>query len=412
MKGFESGYPGIYVPSGKTLTIQGNGSLNASSNGYAAGIGGGWTISCGNIVIEGGNITATGGNSAAGIGGGNSGSCGNITITSGVIYPAVTGVSLPTEATLNVGQTLTLTPTISPADATDKSVTWTTSNASVATVDANGVVTAQDIGTTTITVTTTDGAKTATCTITVDGPIIMADGTEYTRTEDFVVGSATYTKTLGEERVGKFQAWLVPFDYTLTDDDLLKFSFYKVNMIANAPDPSVDASDEMWVFLKKLEAGDVLRANMPYVYKPLEAVTDYEFTTDNATLKAKNTGVLMKTETAEDVYSFYASYGNTTATADAPFYYVAIDGTVCYGDAVTLGSLRWFIRKTSKYGDTPSYARQMHFFDGESETTGISTATSATETTGEWYTLDGRRMAGKPAKSGIYVKDGQKVIIK
>ena len=246
--------------------------------------------------------------------------------------------------------------------------------------------------------------------------VILADGAEYTRTADEVVGGATYTKTLGEESIGKFQAWLVPFDYTLTADDLEKFTFYKINMIANSPDPATEATDEMWVFVKKLAAGDKLYGNMPYVYKPLVAVTDYEFTTDGATLKAKNTGVLMKTETAEDVYSFYASYANTTATTDAPFYYVANDGTVCYGDAVTLGSMRWFIRKTNKYGETPSYARQMHFFDGESsETTGINSVDGSGVTVQDsdaWYTLDGRRIAGKPAKSGIYVNGGRKVIIK
>lgn len=44
----------------------------------------------------------------------------------------------------------------------------------------------------------------------------LADGTDYTRTEDDVVGNATYTKTIDDEHVGKHQAWLVPFDYTLT----------------------------------------------------------------------------------------------------------------------------------------------------------------------------------------------------
>ncbi len=60
VRGFYEDYPGIYVPEGKTLTIRGIGSLSASSNGYAAGIGAGGD-SCGNIVIEGGTITATGG---------------------------------------------------------------------------------------------------------------------------------------------------------------------------------------------------------------------------------------------------------------------------------------------------------------------------------------------------------------
>ena len=85
VKGFDDEYPGIFVPSGKTLTIQGTGSLTASSNGSGAGIGGGYDIACGNIAISGGTITATGGEYAAGIGGGADASCGNITITSGTI---------------------------------------------------------------------------------------------------------------------------------------------------------------------------------------------------------------------------------------------------------------------------------------------------------------------------------------
>lgn len=91
VKGFYENYPGIYVRENNTLTIQGGGSLNASSNGAGCGIGGGYSggsyfeINCGNINIEGGIITATGGMQSAGIGGGKSGKCGNITISGGTI---------------------------------------------------------------------------------------------------------------------------------------------------------------------------------------------------------------------------------------------------------------------------------------------------------------------------------------
>ena len=84
VRGFSDEYPCIYVPSGKTLTIQGTGSLSARNAGMGAGIGGGMLINCGNIVINSGNITAEGGSRGAGIGGGAHASCGNITITSGV----------------------------------------------------------------------------------------------------------------------------------------------------------------------------------------------------------------------------------------------------------------------------------------------------------------------------------------
>ena len=95
VKGFSEDYPGIYVPENKTVTIQGSGSLTASSNGYGCGIGGGYEIACGNIVIAGGTITATGGDfAAAGIGGGDSNSCGTISITGGTIT-ATGGESAP-----------------------------------------------------------------------------------------------------------------------------------------------------------------------------------------------------------------------------------------------------------------------------------------------------------------------------
>ena len=81
---------------------------------------------------------------------------------------AVTGVTLPdAKATIYVGDTKTLKPTVAPSDATDKTVTWKSSNKAVAKVSTAGVVTALKAGTATITVTTTDGSKTATCKVTV-----------------------------------------------------------------------------------------------------------------------------------------------------------------------------------------------------------------------------------------------------
>ena len=85
LRGFYEDYPGIYIPTNKTLTISGSGSLDASSNGYGAGIGGGYQLPCGDIVIAGGTITATGGNWAAGFGAGRYRACGAITITGGSV---------------------------------------------------------------------------------------------------------------------------------------------------------------------------------------------------------------------------------------------------------------------------------------------------------------------------------------
>lgn len=74
-----------------------------------------------------------------------------------------------TELALEVGKTGTLEAKVEPSDATNKNVTWSSSNPEVATVD-NGVVTAVSAGEAIITVTTEDGAKTATCKVTVNAP--------------------------------------------------------------------------------------------------------------------------------------------------------------------------------------------------------------------------------------------------
>ena len=90
----------------------------------------------------------------------------------------VTGVELnKTELTLRVGNSETLIATVLPEDAEDKSVTWSSSDEAIATVDSNGKVTAvadkgiEDPSKAVITVTTNDGNYTAECIVTVEDPI-------------------------------------------------------------------------------------------------------------------------------------------------------------------------------------------------------------------------------------------------
>ena len=80
----------------------------------------------------------------------------------------VTSVTLnKQETTIVAGETESLVATVNPSNASNKQVTWTSSNESVATVNQNGLVTAKGLGSAVITVTTVDGNKTATCTVTV-----------------------------------------------------------------------------------------------------------------------------------------------------------------------------------------------------------------------------------------------------
>ncbi|GAB1858725.1 hypothetical protein MHTCC0001_35650 [Flavobacteriaceae bacterium MHTCC 0001] len=83
---------------------------------------------------------------------------------------AVTGVTVtPSTLNLDVGDTGNLTGAVVPSNATDKTMTFVSSNTSVATVTQSGVVTAVASGTATITLTTTDGGHTTTATVNVSG---------------------------------------------------------------------------------------------------------------------------------------------------------------------------------------------------------------------------------------------------
>ena len=131
----------LTIGEGESLTVPSGASLDTN----------------GKLTVDGGTLTQNG------------------TVTGGVTYK-VTGVSLDkTNLNLNPGKEGTLIATITPDNATNQNVTWESSDTKVVTVD-NGLVTAVAEGTATITVTTEDGNKTATCTVIVtnngSGPVL------------------------------------------------------------------------------------------------------------------------------------------------------------------------------------------------------------------------------------------------
>ena len=127
----------------------------------------------------------------------------------------VTSVSLsPSTLNLDVGSSETFTATITPSNATNKNVTWSSNNESVATVDASGVVTAVAPGTAAITA-TADG-KSATCTVTVtakpspDRPVITRPSSSRISGDDrFETAMETVDQLKKELGVTEFSAIVV-----------------------------------------------------------------------------------------------------------------------------------------------------------------------------------------------------------
>ena len=109
---------------------------------------------------------------------------------------------------LAVGESITLTATVSPDNATNKSVTWSSDDEAVATVDENGNVSANSVGTATITA-TADGV-TAECTIIVEEKVIPVESITLNKTEAeiFVGAEEKLTATvLPEDATNKDVTW-------------------------------------------------------------------------------------------------------------------------------------------------------------------------------------------------------------
>ena len=130
----------------------------------------------------------------------------------------VTSVSFnKTATTLEVGDTETLTATVTPDNADNKNVTWSSSAESVATVSYDGVVTAIAPGTATITATTEDGSYTATCEVTVNASSkAIVNITGFTADATTLIKGTTTTTTITNDQAG----WTSAYTYTSSDESV------------------------------------------------------------------------------------------------------------------------------------------------------------------------------------------------
>lgn len=137
----------------------------------------------------------------------------------------VTSVSLSKKSTtINVGSSETLTAKILPSNATNKTVSWKSSNTAVVTVDKNGKITGKSVGTATISATTANGSKTATCAVKIvmDRNYIIKVAKSYIGTPHSILDCSHFVNKVYNE-VG------LSYDYVTTKGlDAYKSKFTKV----------------------------------------------------------------------------------------------------------------------------------------------------------------------------------------
>ncbi len=121
---------------------------------------------------------------ATSVDGGKTAACA-VTVTA---FVDVTGVTLPETASVIKTEQITLTPAISPENASNKAVTWASDDETIATVDENGVVTGVKEGEVDIIVTTVDGEKTAACKVTVES--VRVESIDVTQVSKLGIGDS------------------------------------------------------------------------------------------------------------------------------------------------------------------------------------------------------------------------------
>ena len=263
----------------------------------------------------------------------------------------VTTITLDkTGASLKVGEKITLTVTVKPDDATDKTVTWSTSDASVATVD-NGVVTAIKLGSATITAKA--GDKEATCAITVEATPVSSIILDKTNASLKVGEKVTLTATVKpEDATDKTVTWSTSDASVATVNNgvVTAIKLGSATITAKAGDKeatcaiTVEATPVSSIILDKtnasLKVGE--KVTLTATVKPDDA-TDKTYiwsSSDNSVAAVDQNGKITAKAKGKTVIKATANDGSGVFASCAVL--VRVPYTAVAGDAVDLGlSVKW-----------------------------------------------------------------------
>ena len=318
-----------------------------------------------------------------------------------------------TTATVTEGEVLKLIATIAPDYASDPSVTWSTSNESVATVDEDGVVTAVAAGTVTITVIANDGSGvSASCEVTVEArktSIVITDPhTEesFAQEEDEFLSSISYVRTFNNTN---WQALYVPFEIPVTDELLADFEVADLNDVRQYDRDDDGVKDETVIEAFKVTSG-TLEANYPYLIRA-KVAGEKTITVTDATLYAAEENSI-DCSSIREKFTFTGTYSRLSSEKlpQGEGYY-ALSGGVWQpvAEGASLGAFRFFLKVDSRDGSNAgqSNAIRMRIIgeNGEEDcTTGIEEIIN--QKSEIIYDLQGRRVEN-PTK-GVYIVNGVK----
>lgn len=312
--------------------------------------------------------------------------------------PATSVTLNKTNASMEVGNSLKLTATITPANATYKNIIWVSSDEDVAEV-SNGIVTAVGPGNATITAISGDGNARAKCKVTVTyGTYALKDPTvkdqtvegvtNYTEDEDYFVKKITYTRDFTKTT---WQALYVPFAINVEDFEN-DFEFARLNNVHQYEDAKGKVTSVCEFF--KVRSGE-LKANTPYCIKA-KSTGIKTIVVENTTLHKAEINPIDCAST-KTKYTFYGTYtGVTGETMVSKKYYAFSKGDLGYTTSTenSLSAYRWYMDVTSRDNDQVALGKVSFIvIDEDEEATGIENVEASTnDSIIAIYDVNGRKL--------------------
>lgn len=255
--------------------------------------------------------------------------------------------------------------------------------------------------------------------------IALIDGDPYTKDETNELDALTFSKAFSASAVGKWNAFYVPMSVNV-EEYAGELDFAEIYAFCAMRDTNgdgvVDANDENFLYVYPLTTG-ITKPNVPYLIRPREAKTYVINSADNV-LYAAAQG-MVEFSTARDKFTVTGLYEPFTVVAGDNNYYVSSTGTLDYRTtgSTTVKANRWIMHRESKeYGGGSGNAaasstyRIVAIGEDIDEATAIKLINAANEqgtTNVEVYSLDGRKVnAMRNLRTGVYIKNGQKIIVK
>ena len=312
--------------------------------------------------------------------------------------PATSVTLNKTNASMEVGNSLKLTATITPANATYKNIIWVSSDEDVAEV-SNGTVTAVGPGSATITAISGDGNVRAKCSISVTyGTYMLTDGTEYTGEEDYYVKELTYSRVFKNDN---WQCLYVPFDMSYNDwkDN---FEVAIINNIHQYDDEDDGIIDRTEIEILYQKVGKTIKAHTPCMIRAKKADSNnaQKIIVNNATLKKAESKTL-DCSSVTTKFVFHGIYSKLSGSVMVENgYYSMSKGKFAKATDPNgnLNGLRWYLEAIDRTTGESSLAKTGEISIvaiDEDEATGIANIENETDNKiVSIFDANGRKMNG------------------